>query len=1817
MASRGFWWYMSARTRRSLVLFWTALFVCSIALQYANFIVAPPTVRAASGLLAGTVQGFEIDGDLYSGNATSNPGATPDGPPPEDQPDFVDGSFTNGDDWLDGASGNGVVDPATPPTSAKLNDPTDSTSDDIFIGGAKEDDTCTWGYTTGKPTPKDDFDHVVAYAKFVDGKGYFFAGAERLHTQGGGDTTIDFELNRNVFKAFSSGGPLVADREVGDLLISLEFANGGSEPEIRIFQVTGFDDCHSPGNGEKVVFTETTDEQVKDAVRSATNFVDITGFDDAGATDPISPFDFAEVSVDLNALGINPSCPGFASGHIRSRAGGDINSSQLKDTAQPFPIDLNTCGKLRIEKRDAGGALLGGATFTISDDPRPGMSGLLTVTDGSANDPDATANGIIEFDPAEPGSYTVTETVAPSGYIKDPTPQTQTLANNGSITFVFTNNLGSISWVKNGPDGQALLGGATFSVTPNPLTGSGSLTVVDNGANDADGDAGEFRVANARVGTYSVCETAAPSGYILDPDCAAVSVTDGAPNGTIAAGTFVNTLGSIAWQKEDEDAALLGGATFEVTPNPLTGTGSLVIEDGDANDADPAAGKIKIANSRVGTYSVCETIPPDGYIGDPDCANVSVSAAAPNGTIAAGTFVNRLGSIAWQKHDEEGKPLGGATFTIQLLPDGVLVEVEDNGPDDDDPDAGEFLVDDLPTGTYEVCETVAPPGYVLDSTCRQGTIDQTHEDVDLGAFVNGLGSLAWLKHDGEGELLGGASFSVDPFPFDGVGLITVVDDSTNDADPDAGELLLVGLALGQYRICETEAPAGYVLDTTCRDVTLTQESPDASAATPFVNTLGSVSWVKHDQDGKLLGGATFSVTLLPDGAPVVVEDNGPNDGDDDDGEFLLEDLPLGTYRICETAAPTGYILDPDCQDVEITQQSPDGSAEVPFVNTLGSITWEKHNEGGQLLGGATFTVDPDPTDGDGLLTVEDNTGQLGYTGADADPTAGAFLIEDVPTGSYEVCETVAPDGYLKDGTCKSGDVTDEEPDLDLGAFVNTLGSISWIKTKGDESDTRLAGATFEVDPNPYGGQVALIVVDCTASPCDGNDQDPDGGEFLLGDVPVGTYTITETSAPEGYEMDTDTCDVTVDERTPDGDQVCEFQNPPIPPVIDVVKTAGQTAGTQVADGLTYFTESFADNTVYKYVVTNTGDVRLIDVELWDDNGTPLNEADDFLVCEFASLDVDDSEECLVTASITQDTTNIVTASGKSVGEETPVSATDDADVEIVGPAITIIKTAGDAPDGGTYVTEAFPDNVTYQYAITNTGEVTLLDVEVVDDNGTPADTGDDIDVCTIESLAVGVTANCDVTLTVLVDTTNVAVATGHTAQQPDEDVTDDDDAIVDIVAPAIAIVKTAGDAEDGEVYVTEAFPDNVTYTYEVTNTGEVDLLDLQVVDDNGTPDDATDDIDVCALESLAIGESAICEVTLTVLETTTNVAIATGETDEGTEVEDDDDAIVRVPDTDIDKSNDDEDGIVGHGQTVTYTIDVTVFDGPVTDAIVIDELPAGQTYVDGSEQSAPAADDFEKIDDEGTIVLVWSWNSLEDGATITYDVTIDADAPAGDQTNIAEICVSELAECKPDESTVTVPELVIDKSFTGNTGGEFNGIPEAKVGDTLTYTLAYVITNPPVHNGVITDTLPEGLAWIEGSATDNDEFEFVGIEGRTLTWNAVEVTKNGFVTYQVEVLEGADELPQPLVNVATIDSDETDEDDDDDRVFVEPPPQEATATPTVKVTLPPTDGIGGGDRSSNPGFSLMLVLLALAGFVLTLGFITPVPERVRRRNRRR
>ncbi|MBI2777527.1 MAG: prealbumin-like fold domain-containing protein, partial [Chloroflexi bacterium] len=105
-------------------------------------------------------------------------------------------------------------------------------------------------------------------------------------------------------------------------------------------------------------------------------------------------------------------------------------------------------------------------------------------------------------------------------------------------------------------------------------------------------------------------------------------------------------------------------------------------------------------------------------------------------------------------------------------------------------------------------------------------------------------TLAWQKQDGNGNPLGGATFTVAPNPFTGSGTgldftdyisASAQSDATKDQDARAGFFKLINVVPGTYTVTEKTAPPGYIKDSSSRSVTL-EIFEDGSISIPFVNT---------------------------------------------------------------------------------------------------------------------------------------------------------------------------------------------------------------------------------------------------------------------------------------------------------------------------------------------------------------------------------------------------------------------------------------------------------------------------------------------------------------------------------------------------------------------------------------------------------------------------------------------------------------------------------------------------------------------------------------------------------------------------------------------------------------------------------------------------------------------------------------------------------------------------------------------------------------------------------------------------------------------
>jgi uncharacterized repeat protein (TIGR01451 family) len=177
------------------------------------------------------------------------------------------------------------------------------------------------------------------------------------------------------------------------------------------------------------------------------------------------------------------------------------------------------------------------------------------------------------------------------------------------------------------------------------------------------------------------------------------------------------------------------------------------------------------------------------------------------------------------------------------------------------------------------------------------------------------------------------------------------------------------------------------------------------------------------------------------------------------------------------------------------------------------------------------------------------------------------------------------------------------------------------------------------------------------------------------------------------------------------------------------------------------------------------------------------------------------------------------------------------------------------------------DAVQFTYVVTNTGDLNLSDVTIVDDFGNTVYIGD---------LVVGGTVVRTVVENIATTTTNHVVATGT---DPDSGTVSAGDSVtVTVVGAALdlAVVVNPPMIYPGEL---------VNFIYTVTNTGDANLTDVSVVDGFGA---------AMAPADLMVGESVFWQVSYRIYETTVNDVTASGTDPLGSTVSDSDSVTVLV-----------------------------------------------------------------------------------------------------------------------------------------------------------------------------------------------------------------------------------------------------------------------------------------------------------------------------------
>lgn len=248
---------------------------------------------------------------------------------------------------------------------------------------------------------------------------------------------------------------------------------------------------------------------------------------------------------------------------------------------------------------------------------------------------------------------------------------------------------------------------------------------------------------------------------------------------------------------------------------------------------------------------------------------------------------------------------------------------------------------------------------------------------------------------------------------------------------------------------------------------------------------GQIIWTKSDQDGVPLAGATFTLTspILTDGqvnVPDCTTNNIPCpitsiDQDPQPGHFKIINLTWAEYTLTETQAPQGYQLSSTSITKTLDGSAPPASANdtTPTLN-LGSITnapihgtatWTKTDENHHPIQDSQWSLTPLDTNGhpvpDKTLTITDCVTTCPEDSLDTDNRPGAFKLEQLDYGTYQLVESKAPTGYILDATPHTITITNPDQNIDLGELINRKTAVPIIPlTGGTSTQTYLIAGTI-------------------------------------------------------------------------------------------------------------------------------------------------------------------------------------------------------------------------------------------------------------------------------------------------------------------------------------------------------------------------------------------------------------------------------------------------------------------------------------------------------------------------------------------------------------------------------------------------------------------------------------------------------------------------------------------------------------------------------------------------------------------------------------
>ena len=319
------------------------------------------------------------------------------------------------------------------------------------------------------------------------------------------------------------------------------------------------------------------------------------------------------------------------------------------------------------------------------------------------------------------------------------------------------------------------------------------------------------------------------------------------------------------------------------------------------------------------------------------------------------------------KKEDGVTPVVGAKYRLESEDKEVTQEKETDSN-------GKIVFENLPVGKYTITEIEAPSGYEIDTKTvnteitkelRERSIDTTnsvksskvvvnHVDIDTNEKlldeqeINGKidekyttkekleeinkkyeDKYEYVKVEGEQEGKIEENTKYITYYYQKKSTDVVVRHVT-----DTGILLqedspIVG-KIGDNYTTHQEEFNGYEIKTIPENATGTMQKDRITVTYVYTQILGSITITKTDKDDdkKAVSGAKYR--LESEDKSITLEGT-----TDEEGKLVFEGLPIGKYTITEIEAPTGYELDNNTIEVEITED--ERNIELKATNKLKEV----------------------------------------------------------------------------------------------------------------------------------------------------------------------------------------------------------------------------------------------------------------------------------------------------------------------------------------------------------------------------------------------------------------------------------------------------------------------------------------------------------------------------------------------------------------------------------------------------------------------------------------------------------------------------------------------------------------------------------------------------------------------------------------------------------------------------------------------------------------------------------------------------------------